>query len=735
LKLGPVDPLRLWGWLRPFDEATGFSRDVRKAVHEHIRTDDALRRAIQSHVLFEEHNEKTLWARVVRLTSRSPGFQPTNDDVLLLFDRLSRNEREGDQWKDLVRLVRHSDAQGQAVRERAKAFVANRPDMLAWIDRLAESHEPEWTIKQAKERRRREAKRAMEWQEHRKNFQRHIEEMRTGGLQWLVGPAQAYLGEFQDVGQDCPAHDRVEQWLGEELAQAAHAGFAAFLLSSEPPTAQQVADSYADSKSWPAAKVIVAGLAERWRRLRDGALADISDDRLLTTFHELRYSTGADRPDLAELEVTVASEIERRSLFEVATRQWIEPQLAARRDHVDQLYSLVRDEGRRALSVEVAEEWLDRFPDIALGPELELLECLLRYGRFHNLRTLWAERQSQSFSVERRANWDAIAFVVDNQRERLEAVARANPNWFWVLRGRLGAEGGRTVAPRLTIAQLGWMFATFRGPFPRTGYPSGAWSGDTNAWDASDFLLALIDRLADDTSDDATRQLVALRDAPPDGYTDALRARAAEQARKAVQERYRPVPLTELRAILDDQPPTSVADLQATMLALLEAAQARIRSSPDDAWRGFYDDQSEPRDEERCRDHLLTVLGLHPEGIDLLPEGHLADDKRADIIALRPGLRLPIEIKGQWHTELWRAADSQLERLYAADYAAERRGIYLVLWFGHAVRDGKKPRARAVGQRRPQSPEELLQGLTETSEAGRACRIKVVVLELSRAAT
>jgi hypothetical protein len=126
------------------------------------------------------------------------------------------------------------------------------------------------------------------------------------------------------------------------------------------------------------------------------------------------------------------------------------------------------------------------------------------------------------------------------------------------------------------------------------------------------------------------------------------------------------------------------------------------------------------------------VLGLHPEGVDLLPEGHLADDKRADIIALRPGLRLPIEVKGQWHDELWRAADSQLARLYAADYAAERRGIYLVLWFGQAVKEGKKPRARAVGQRRPQNPEDLRQGLIEASTAARAGHVKVVVLDLSR---
>ena len=119
----------------------------------------------------------------------------------------------------------------------------------------------------------------------------------------------------------------------------------------------------------------------------------------------------------------------------------------------------------------------------------------------------------------------------------------------------------------------------------------------------------------------------------------------------------------------------------------------------------------------------------------MLPEGHLADDKRADIIALRPGMRLPIEIKGQWHSELWRAASSQLERLYATDYAAERRGIYLVLWFGPNVRDGKKPRAPAVGQRRPLTPNKLREDLIQTSDATRDGSIEFVVLDLSRPIT
>lgn len=737
LKIGPIEPLRLWNWLKPFDEAVGFSREVRSVVHKQIRDDDALRRTIQTHVLFDEPGDKTLWQRAWRLTSRSPGLAPTNDDVLLLFDRLSPNEREGDRWKDLVNLVRHSGEEGRAVRERAKQFVANRADMLSWIDRLADQSPPEWEVRQAKERRRRDAKRAMEWQEHRKNFTSHIPEMRRGEFQWLFNPALAYLKRFHDVGDDLPAHERIAQWLGDDIAEAAHEGFEVFLLSGQPPAAQQVADSYAESRSWNATHIIIAGIAERFRRLGRDAFDGLSDDRLLTAFHDLRYVKIADHAGLSELEQAVADEVESRDLFEFATRQWIEPQLAAKRQHVDQLYALMRDEHHRSLATKLAEEWLDRFPDMAGEPEAELIDRLLVAGQRDKLRHLECDRRKLELTSERRANWDAVAFIVDfeDQRDHLNAVAKGDPDWMWTLRRRLSGDRWQSLVMYLSPVQLSWVVSTFRGLFPNAGHPSGVFHGDTNPWDASDFLFGVSNRLANDTSEAAVSQMNELLSAPTDGYTEGLRTRAAEQLQKVVQERYQPVSLAELRAVVKHEAPSNVADLQAMMMALLQSAQNRIRSSPDDAWRGFYDDNDCPRDEERCRDHLLTILGLHPEGIDLMPEGHLADDKRADIIALRPGMRLPIEIKGQWHSELWRATDSQLDRLYAADYAAERRGIFLVLWFGNGVRDDKrKPRAQARGKRRPQTADELRGGLIAASKAAQSGSIKIFVLDLSRQA-
>lgn len=216
------------------------------------------------------------------------------------------------------------------------------------------------------------------------------------------------------------------------------------------------------------------------------------------------------------------------------------------------------------------------------------------------------------------------------------------------------------------------------------------------------------------------------------GYTPHLLSIVAEQRRKLAEQRYTPASWRELQAIAHAQPPASVADLQATVVELLDGVQRRVRADNADSWRGFYNDRSEPHLEERCRDYLLTMLGVRPESIDLDPEAHSSSDTRADIAATFNGMRLPIEIKGQWHSELWRAADSQLDRLYAIDHAADRRGIYIVLWFGHQVPTARLPVALSGGQR-PQSATELAAGLFSTSRAAQEGRVTIYVLDLARA--
>lgn len=732
MKAGQVEAARLWTWLRPFDAEAGYHRKAREQVHQMIKEDDDLRRAGQRLVLFEESGSKSVWERAWRLTSRSGGFTPSEADIVALIEAIDPNDRDDDKWRDLLRLIPHSGAQGGEAREAAKQRVTHRSDIVAWIDKLAEPHVPPWQIKQEEKARQRAAKQAMEWQEHRKGFAAEIDAVRRGDFGMIVNPAKAYLGLFYDMNDDAEPQDRLAEWLGAEIAAAALEGFEAFLQSGGPPTARQMAESYAESKSWGASMIIVASLAERVRTGQ--GFEGVSDDRLTAGFYELRHSRIDHQAKIEALQPAVEAEMRARGLSQAAVRGWIEPQLERRSTHVDQLYALMRDDADAAGASALAIQWLEQFPDMPFEPEAEMVDRLIASHRFDVLRALSAKRLGQSLSEDRRRLWDAVAFLTDfeAQRDRLSRLAAEEPGWMWTIRRRIGSERGRSVVAPLSVDQLAWLLTTFRRAFPSVRHPSGVTTGDTNPWDASEFLASAASRLADITTDQAIAALAALRDAPADGYTTYLKVLAAEQQRKHAEGRYRPPRLADVRAIVEAKPPRTVADFQATLLELIDQVQKRIRADPADPWRGFFTDKGTPHNEERCRDHLLTMLGVRPESIDLLPEGHLADDNRADIIALLSGMRAPLEIKGQWHPDLWHAADTQLDRLYATDYAAERRGLYVVFWFGHDVPDSKKPKARGRGRSRPNTAEELRAGLVASSQAARDGRVAIIVLDLER---
>ena len=472
----------------------------------------------------------------------------------------------------------------------------------------------------------------------------------------------------------------------------------------------------------------MAALVERVRCGK--TIEDLNDDLLTVAFYELQHAHSNDPGRTSGLWDLVGAQMEVRGLKQDALRAWIEPQLEHGRPHVDQLYLLMRDapDGRAA---DLALGWLRQYPNMPIDPEKDMIGQLVASRRLNDLRELADRRLGAALPDDRTRLWNAVAYVADfeAQRDRLEKVVEADPNLIWAMRRRIGGYHGHDISRILGVDQLVWLVQMFRGLFRYVEHPSGAVSGDEMPWDAAQFLISVASRLADMTTDEAAAGSLALVQAPVDTYTKIFRSLMAEQQRKSTEERYRPPLLNDLRRIVDEQPPRTVADLQASVLGLLDLVQRRITADPADAWHGFYTDAGKPRGEERCRDHLLILLGIYPEQIDLQPEGHMAQDKRADIIGQIAGLRLPLEIKGQWHPKLWHAADTQLDRLYTSDYAAERRGIYLVLWFGEQVPPSKKLRTQGRGTTSPATPKELRERLVAVSQAAREGRVEIVVLD------
>jgi hypothetical protein len=729
VQAGTVDAKRLWSWLRPFDSRLGHQTQTREQLAKHIREDHALRRAVQRHVLLEQPEESTLRFQAWRLLDRSTGFATSPDDIVALLAELDPSDLDDDRWREVVQLAKHNRETGAEVRTAARPFAGNRPELLSWLDGLAEPKVPEWQVEGERRDRERREQQAIRFAEQRVSFAGQIDAIHRGSPDVVVPLAMAYLGLFDDIDSDAvPAHERVSRWLSPAIGEAALSGFDAF-LASDPlsPTADEIASSYAEDQYWDAGYIFVAALAERHRN--GTGFAGLPDEPLLAGLFVLRHTSIDEHAGIDGLKEVVETEVRQRGLWPSAMRRYHEPQLEARRTYVDGLRTFMGDDTDAVLAADRAAEWLMCFPDLPVDPEVELIDRLVRSGRYGDLLAALGKRTVLKSEAQRR-NWDAVRFLA-NFDDTLAPIGASEiePELLWHIRDRAG--GGEHVVT-LSVAKLEWLIASFRALWPMTTHPSQIRIGDRNPWDASDYLSSLIRRLGNHAGDDATAALRHLREAPQDGYTETIRAVAAEQVRVRVESIFVPPTLDAIDAIARDRAPVTGDDLQAFMIEELALAQAKIMSDDAESWRGFYDDHGVPHDEERCRDHLLGLLRQGSPGVALEPETHVAADKEVDITCSVGKLRLPIEVKGQWHRELWQAADKQLDKLYVRDWRADQRGIYLVLWFGDPVPARKQLCGRGRGAPLPSSPEQLRDMLGAASQAVRDGRIAIVILDLSR---
>lgn len=732
-----VDPLRLWNWLSPFEDLTGYHRSALDDLSAWFREHPEARRTIQRHVLLERPDKPDLWRSHWHLERVVPGLAPDESDIVALLPLFGAPARptaaEIERWQIFVQLVPHNAERGAAVRAAARTFAGNRKRLLNWLDKLAVPRIPSWEVRDAKRREKRQRDREKRWQEHRADYAKHVDALRGGVFGYVHPPAQAYLKLFQDLGDDLPAPERVAEWLGQELREAALTGFEAFLNQTPPkPDATEIAQSHAESRRWNAEHIIIAALAERQRT--GLGFADLPTERLVAGALILRQSRLDDHAGLDGLaEGLEAALRERPGAWEGYWRLQIETQFKQRRTHIDGLYDLMRSPAEAELASTLAREWLNAYLDIADEPETVLIDRLIGAGDHEGLAGLAASRCELALSDERRRNWQAVDFLVDFEgaRTRLAGIGAREPAMLWHLRRRLGHERGEdSTQPWLSPSQLAWIVSEFRSHWPQMHRPSGSSSGDTNVWDASEFISRTVSRLGEQTSDDAVRALSELKAAAPDGYSDVIAVVSAEQAQKRAEEEFAPIAPPALSAVLTDAPPATTADLRAVLLEEFEALKRRLAGNDTDSWTQFWDN-GQPMRENPGRDRVIDLLGPNlPFGITAAPEVDMPSGARADIGFTYGDLRLPVEIKRHWHRDLWHASDSQLDRLYGRDHRAAGEGIFLVLWFGADA--GPKMPAPPGTMERPENAVELEAALAATSDAVQRERVTVIVLDVAK---
>jgi hypothetical protein len=725
----PVE--KLWRWLEEFDYSYGYNNEKIKELENFFRTNDLLRQKIQSFVLLGLTNEKLIGQRSRNLSQASLGLIPNENDVILLLENMFLTNPLDERWKEIVYLVQHDGEIGQEVRNIALPFTRGNAQDKIWLEQISIRKLDDWAIKEDLRTQKQEKKKQVLQAEQQKFYHQNSELLRNGNYEVILAPAKAYLKMFSDIDSKPAPYQCITAWLGSEISNICMEGFENFLTNNAPKVrAEDILEIRKESRIYNECFILIVALAERVRK--NIGLNDLPDERLFAGYFTLmncRYDQEVKIPEVFE---EIENELLRRGCLEEALQLFYEPLFQSRFADIHGLYNVMNGAKYKSFNIELAKRWMKQFPLIALKPESELIDSLLYAGQFDFLKKSLSQRTKLE-NIEQRQNWIGIGLIIDFE-ETIKQFHKElfDRDFIWTIRDRLNGKYRENKANlQLSVNFLEWIMTTFRYEYPDAGHPGGVYSGDRQPWDAADFLKGIVAQLAKNPSDKASRALERLKHAEQDSYTDLIKTLQYEQKQIRVESLYTPPTIEQIKAISEDLLPQSISDLQAFILEELAVVQAKIRSDDAESWRGFYDDNAKPYKEERCRDHLLGLLRQGSNKVVYEVEVHEADDKEADIGCTVGQLRLPIEVKGQWHPELWTGADNQLNKLYAQDWRAEGRGIYLVLWFGLRT-DNKKLKSRGREKLNPTTADQLKEMLIESSQAAKTGKIEIIVIDTAR---
>ena len=731
-----VHDASMWKWLGVVHKAYVHMTSNKELLERKLDEHQKLRRAIQDYGLYRIHTNASIRILEVELNNRLIGLRQRQHDVIWLLNKLPSvkgNEVTRQEWRDLMGIGYRAQESNAELLEIGRRIIGGDQQLEHYLYRLENPKSPSWERKRIREEKKRLRRERVEKEVRRRHYSKIQNDLRIGDINAILEPAQCYLGAIQECSRSLP-NLRISEWLNVDVQDDVLSGFEATLQRSDLLSPTQIAEDFAHNQTFSDSFAILAGLLAR---LRAGTgFSDLSLSILLTGLlicYDDRHRCSDE--DIATLMSTlealiISTEVEMIDFV----RLWIEPSIIAHNSHVSGLHMLAREKRWHPAGTVLAAEWLNKYTDLPSPVELGLVECLTYAGDLDALAEIAGSRAKMVFTNdERRLTWLAIDMLVrfDIASNILQGIGIKNPKFIWCIRNIfLFQRHGSMVHTSITQAER--IFSEFRTSWP---YASliGRSSGDTNPHDATDFLVALINRIAGDTEDQAGDALARLSEVE-DSYTNFIRHMAAEQSQKRTEERFSPLLPKALFDVLHSHPPVNMDDLKSIVLEELDVAQKILSGDDLDQVRDFWNDKNVPYPENRCRDRMAALIGSRLEwyGIQRITEADMPQSKRADLAFASGQLQLPMEVKGQWHDEVWHAATDQLAQRYLNDWRSEQRGIYCVLWFGDLpFATGRRLKPPPGNRNCPSSSIEMREMLVAAIPEARRTLISVVVLDLS----
>ena len=670
-----------------------------------------------------EHCTSTenVWSCLFHNSSRLYGAEPPTDFVSWCLERAAaetHGEFQQFYFAQAARRLIHQGGQEWltlGALDYLAPWIATHPEFESHLRSFVSCGIDDW--------RREDAARKREWdKDHeqrkegwRSHFYEHLEAIRDGSAhpQILHELAQFYLRKHLDIEGETP-RERLANSLGEddELVDAAYAGFRRSLERDDLPSIAEIVDLETKGRIHFIREPCLAGMEELYGSDPETALH--LDDEVLRKLLAFHLTWIAEK----EMEWFVALVKARPDLTAEVLVAYALPLLRKGHEHLHGIWQLAYDDNFAPVARAALPDLLKGFPLRAKNQLLAnaldpLLKGALRYLDRQALAAIVSARLAHgSMSAAQRIHWLACGLIVAPHEYEVRLTAHIGKSK--TLAARLGGflhdrerhSGFNAALPESSLALLIGLLAPGCPPERSMG---AHWVSP--AMQIADEVRAFIDALGGNPSDAARQQLERLLALPKLAPWHNRLQHAAHTQRVARRKAgFRHLDATEVCHTLANREPANAADLAALVYAHLRDLARKIHDGSTNDYRQYWSlDESNkkplrPKPENDCRDMLLSDLieRLGRLGIDAIKEGYYVDEKRADIRVSFGGAKrfnVPIEIKKDNHSDLWRAIHEQLIERYIRDPGTDGFGIYLVFWFGGKdmplPQGGKKPRYAA----------------------------------------
>ncbi|EAP9253584.1 hypothetical protein LAA83_000611 [Salmonella enterica subsp. enterica serovar Takoradi] len=579
------------------------------------------------------------------------------------------------------------------------------------------------------------------------DFELHREQIVLGLHKgWLKHIAHIYYALYSDVDDKQSYLERLSSLLGDENVTDSISGLIAVLERQDLPTFDEISVSIVEGHYYEWWYSILAGAEELWK-----CKPDISQwsERLLKLLLALDIELGTHiqrgkRNETHPFDCKKHIITYRTDVFIETYRYITDVCFKNKQQYIKALnYLLNEDSLPGSYVIPLIMYFAKKYPD-DINHTQSLVEWLLARPQIHGELLELSQLMVNRRGVLKKVNyhiWLVCCYLLEPEQayDLFVYEAKSDPEIIWIVRELRGNARRRRENnnQELTLIQLETIIKVSATHFPNAYHPIDGSHGSKNSWDYAEFIRALINEVSSISSYDASEVLERLLLLPEcESYRDHLLHAQSNQRIRYRESQFHHADWKQAVRTLVNETPVNVMDLYSLLLDHIRDISNRIAYENTDIYKQFWNEDrygrpQTPKPEESCRNIFLDLLRarLDPLRISCEPEGHMVSDKRADIIVLLPGIKIPIEIKRDYHRDVWTALNGQLDKLYTINPDAAGYGIYLVFWFGSA-RPNALPRLTKI-MPQPKNASAMENMLNETVPVEKRDRLSAIVIDVS----